>query len=73
MCLMAYALPAPVCTLLLLSAMRPPYFFSAATMAFSCFVQFAGAVKPALRRSRWPIAGMLALVVEGEEAWCVAG
>src|SRR5206468_9236353 len=36
--------------LLLLSAIKAPYFLSAAAMAFSCFVQFAGPLKLALSR-----------------------
>src|SRR5689334_21707775 len=59
--------------LLLLSAIRPPYFLSAAAMAFSSFVQFAGTLKPALSRRRWPMAGTFGFVVTGEEAEWVAG
>ena len=43
--------------LLLLSAISPPYFLSAATIAFSCLVQFAGTAKFAVSRRRWPMAG----------------
>ena len=42
---------------LLLSDTIAPYFFKPSASAFSSFVQFAGIAKPALSRSRWPIAG----------------
>src|SRR5438045_5560724 len=54
--------------LLLLSAIKPPYFFSAAAIAFSSFVQLAGTVKFALSRNRWPMAGTFGFVVAGDEA-----
>src|SRR5262245_53910791 len=58
---------------LLLSAMMPPYFLSAAATAFSCLVQLLGTTKVAFKRSRWPMAGTSGLVVDGDEAKWVAG
>ena len=43
------------------------------TTAFSAWVQFSGITKPALSRSRWPIAGWLTEVAGIEDAKWVAG
>src|SRR6185295_4366947 len=56
-----------------LSVTMAPYFFSARATACSALFQFVGMLKPALSRSRWPIAGALVFVAGVAPARCVAG